>query len=99
MPHLPNAERCYVRRPTRAIGRSTEAQRKRTCNVAGIAPTIASQAEPRHILEHIDRLRALRALELPVGIERLIHQNLLLKLGREGGQMTCRFDEIALGNA
>ena len=43
---------------------------------------------PRHMLEHIERLRTWRALDLPTGIERQIHQNRLLKIAREGGQMT-----------
>jgi hypothetical protein len=49
-----------------------------------------SPARPnsRHMLEHIDRLRALQDLDLPKGIERQIHQNRLLKIAREGGQMT-----------
>lgn len=49
-----------------------------------------SPAKPnsRHMLEHIERLKALQALELPTGVERLIHQNRLLKIAREGGQMT-----------
>ena len=42
----------------------------------------------KHMLEHIDRLRAWRALDLPAGIERQVHQNRLLKIAREGGQMT-----------
>ncbi|KSG86441.1 DDE transposase [Pseudomonas aeruginosa] len=42
----------------------------------------------RHMLEHIERLKAWQALDLPSGIERLVHQNRLLKLAREGGQMT-----------
>jgi TnpA family transposase len=42
----------------------------------------------RHMLEHIERLRTWRALDLPVGVERQIHQNRLLKIAREGGQMT-----------
>ena len=42
----------------------------------------------RHMLEHIERLKAWRALNLPVGIERQVHQNRLLKIAREGGQMT-----------
>ncbi len=42
----------------------------------------------RHMLEHIERLRTWRALDLPAGIERQIHQNRLLKIAREGGQMT-----------
>jgi len=49
-----------------------------------------SPAKPnsRHVLEHIERLKALQALDLPAGIERLVHQNRLLKIAREGGQMT-----------
>ncbi len=49
-----------------------------------------SPAKPnsRHMLEHIERLKAWLALELPSGIERLVHQNRLLKIAREGGQMT-----------
>jgi TnpA family transposase len=42
----------------------------------------------KHTLEHIDRLKALRDIDLPSGIERQIHQNRLLKIAREGGQMT-----------
>ena len=44
----------------------------------------------RHVLEHIDRLNAMEALMLPDGIERQIHRNRLLKLAREGGQMTAQ---------
>jgi hypothetical protein len=40
------------------------------------------------MLEHVERLRDLQALDLPCGIERQIHQNRLLKIAREGGQMT-----------
>ena len=49
-----------------------------------------SPAKPnsRHMLEHIERLKVWRALDLPSGIERLVHQNRLLKIAREGGQMT-----------
>ena len=42
----------------------------------------------RHMLEHLDRLKAWRALDLPTGLDRLVHQNRLLKIAREGGQMT-----------
>lgn len=42
----------------------------------------------KHMLEHIERLKAWQALALPVGIESKIHQNRLLKIAREGGQMT-----------
>lgn len=49
-----------------------------------------SPAKPnsRHMLEHIERLKAWQALDMPSGIERLVHQNRLLKIAREGGQMT-----------
>lgn len=49
-----------------------------------------SPAKPnsRHMLEHIERLKAWQALDLPSGIERRVHQNRLLKIAREGGQMT-----------
>ena len=40
------------------------------------------------MLEHIERLKAWQALDLPSGIERSVHQNRLLKIAREGGQMT-----------
>jgi len=49
-----------------------------------------SPAKPnsRHMLEYIERLKAWQVLDLPFGIERLVHQNRLLKIAREGGQMT-----------
>jgi TnpA family transposase len=49
-----------------------------------------SPAKPnsRHMLEHIERLKAWHELDLPAGIERQIHQNRLLKIAREGCQMT-----------
>ena len=39
------------------------------------------------MLEHIERLKYLQAVNLPDGIGRSLHQNRLLKLAREGGQM------------
>jgi hypothetical protein len=49
-----------------------------------------SPAKPnsRHMLEHIERLKTWQLLGLPIGIERSVHQNRLLKIAREGGQMT-----------
>lgn len=41
----------------------------------------------RHMLEHIERLKVWQALDLPAGIEHAVHQNRLLKIAREGGQM------------
>ena len=41
----------------------------------------------RHMLEHIERLKAWQALDLPASIEHAVHQNRLLKIAREGGQM------------
>ncbi|WP_020201300.1 Tn3 family transposase [Cupriavidus sp. WS] len=46
------------------------------------------KASSRQMLQHIDRLKRLRAVGLPEGIDRLVHQNRLLKIAREGGQMT-----------
>lgn len=46
------------------------------------------KASSRQMLQHINRLKMLRAVGLPEGIERQVHQNRLLKLAREGGQMT-----------
>jgi len=44
----------------------------------------------KHILLHIERLKILECLALPNSIDRLIHQNRLLKLAREGKQMTSK---------
>ena len=41
----------------------------------------------RHMMEHIERLKAWQELELPAGIEHSVHQNRLLKIAGEGGQM------------
>ena len=46
--------------------------------------------KPKHILTHLERLKIVRELGLPEGLERAIHQNRLLKLAREGGQMTAQ---------
>lgn len=40
------------------------------------------------MLEHIERLKIFQLVGLPEGLGRHIHQNRLLKLAREGGQMT-----------
>ncbi len=42
----------------------------------------------RHMLEHIERLKTFQALGLPDGIGRSVHQNRLLKIAREGAQMS-----------
>ena len=44
----------------------------------------------KHVLAHIERLKVIRDLGLPNGLERAVHQNRLLKLAREGGQMTAQ---------
>jgi len=48
----------------------------------------AGPPRARHLLEHIERLVALREIDLPLGLETSIHQNRLLKIAREGRQMT-----------
>ncbi len=45
---------------------------------------------PKHILVHLERLKAIRELGLPEGLEHAVHQNRLMKLAREGGQMTAQ---------
>ena len=50
----------------------------------------AGQPSARHILEHLERLQAIRALGLPDRLEQVIHSNRLLKLAREGSQMTAQ---------
>ena len=47
-------------------------------------------ANAKHLLEHIDRLKVIESLQLPDNLEKLVHQNRLLKLAREGGQMTAQ---------
>ena len=46
--------------------------------------------KPKHVLAHLERLKTIRDLSLPDGLEHAIHQNRLLKLAREGGQMTAQ---------
>ncbi|WP_306532635.1 Tn3 family transposase [Geobacter sp.] len=45
---------------------------------------------PKHILRHLERLQAVYDLGLPKGVDRTVHQNRLLKMAREGGQMTAQ---------
>jgi len=44
----------------------------------------------RHILAHLNRLQTIGTLGLPHGLEQAVRQNRLLKLAREGGQMTAQ---------
>ena len=44
----------------------------------------------RHILAHLDRLKAVRAIGIPAGTGRAVHSGRLAKLAREGGQMTSQ---------
>jgi TnpA family transposase len=46
--------------------------------------------KPKHMLAHLERLKTIRELSLPDGLEHTIHQNRLLKFAREGGQMTAQ---------
>jgi hypothetical protein len=56
--------------------------------LAGLAAPVPGQAElAAHARTHRTP-QAWQALDLPSGIERLVHQNRLLKIAREGGQMT-----------
>jgi hypothetical protein len=42
------------------------------------------------MMEHIERLKEFQMLGLPEGFGHQIHQNRLLKMAREGGQMTSQ---------
>jgi hypothetical protein len=42
----------------------------------------------RQMIDHIDRLRVFQAIDLPAGIKHSVHKNRLLKIAREGAQMT-----------
>ena len=44
----------------------------------------------KQVLNHIERLRTIQALDLPEGLEQSVHQNRLLKLAREGSPMTAQ---------
>ena len=44
----------------------------------------------KHVLEHIDRLKVIQDFALPDELDKSIHQNRLLKLAREGRQMTAQ---------
>lgn len=63
---------------------------KPDCSITWLAWLRQSPLKPnsRHMKEHIERLKVFQALALPEGIGRQIHQNRLLKMAREGGQMT-----------
>ena len=60
------------------------------CKITTLVWLRQSPAAPnaKHLLEHIERLNTMEALQLPVNLEKQVHQNRLLKLAREGGQMT-----------
>jgi len=45
---------------------------------------------PKHMTAHLERLKTVRELGISEGLEHLTHQNRLLKLAREGGQMTAQ---------
>ena len=65
-------------------------QRKEGSQKTVLAWLREAPAKPnsRHMRRHIERLQALQAIDLPASMELLVHQNRLLKLAREGGQMT-----------
>ena len=65
-------------------------QRKPESQMTWLAWLRQSPAKPnsRHMLELIERLKSFHAIDLPVGIDRQVHQNRLLKIAREGAQMT-----------
>jgi hypothetical protein len=65
-------------------------QRRNNTSVTWLAWLRQAPSKPnsRYMLEHIERLKVWHDLDLPAGIEQQVHQNRLLKIAREGGQMT-----------
>lgn len=65
--------------------------RREGSTLTGLAWLRQAPAAPTawQMLEHLARLTAWQALGLPPGLDRRIHQNRLLKIAREGGQMTA----------
>jgi len=53
-------------------------------------------ANPRNILEHIERLKAIRSIALPEELGRNIHQNHLLRLARQGAQTPANVRSVCL---
>jgi Domain of unknown function (DUF4158) len=48
------------------------------------------EAKARHILTHLDRLQTMRTIDLPAGLDRVVHQSRLSHLAREGAQMSVQ---------
>lgn len=46
--------------------------------------------KPKYMLAHLERLKTIQELSLRSGLEHAVHQNRLLKLAREGSQMTAQ---------
>jgi hypothetical protein len=90
------------RRIYRALIEPLERHHKRSLdNLLNVAPDMSitwlvslrqSPLKPnsRYTREHIERLKVFQSLALPDGLGRQIHQNRLLKMAREGAQMTPR---------
>lgn len=90
------------RRIYRALIEPLERHHKRALdNLLNVAPDMnitwlvwlrQSPLKPnsRYMREHIERLKVFQSLALPDGLGRQIHQNRLLKMAREGAQMTPR---------
>jgi len=47
-------------------------------------------ATARHLLTHLDRLAAVRAVGLPPGLDRVVYRSRLVQLAREGAQMSAQ---------
>jgi hypothetical protein len=65
---------------------------KPNSNITWLAWLRQSPLKPnsRYMLEHIERIKVLKVLALPEETGRDVHQNRLLKMAREGAQMTSR---------
>ena len=55
--------------------------------------------KPKHMPAHLEWLKTIQELLLPSGLEHAVHQNRLLKLAREGSQMTAQRTRADLASA
>jgi TnpA family transposase len=51
---------------------------------------LPGEATARNLLTHLDRLAAIRAVDLPADLARAVHQSRLTQLAREGAQMSAQ---------
>ncbi len=75
----------------------TQHEQKKSVNILTWLRQPVGAPSARHVLGLIERLRLIRSLQLPVGLEKTIHQNRFMKLARMAAQTSVfhlrRFDD------